>query len=90
MPETLLRTSILDHLCSPLCDVVLLDHSASGQETLEYVEHANLFIVPWTTSGVGTAVTLSLLICYGSDCSRTAPRHQGMRGGAWPAILPGF
>jgi LuxR family maltose regulon positive regulatory protein len=46
MPETLLRTSILDHLCSPLCDVVLLDHSASGQETLEYVEHANLFIVP--------------------------------------------
>src|SRR5262245_11203617 len=42
----LLRTSILDRLCSPLCDDVLLDASASGQETLEYLEHANLFIVP--------------------------------------------
>jgi LuxR family maltose regulon positive regulatory protein len=42
----LLRTSILDRLCGPLCDAVLLDLSASGQETLEYLEHANLFIVP--------------------------------------------
>ncbi len=42
----LLRTSILDHLCGPLCDAVLLDPSAFGQETLEYIEHANLFIVP--------------------------------------------
>ena len=30
----------------PLCDAVLLAPSASGQETLEYLEHANLFIVP--------------------------------------------
>ena len=42
----LLRMSILDRLCGPLCDAVLLDPSASGQETLEYLEHANLFIVP--------------------------------------------
>ncbi len=42
----LLRTSILDRLCGPLCDAVLLDPSASGQETLEYLECANLFIVP--------------------------------------------
>ncbi len=73
----LLRTSILDRLCGPLCDAVLssgaplrlqeqgsagefspspllprtsaplhLDSSASGQETLEYLEHANLFIIP--------------------------------------------
>src|SRR5438874_4914579 len=42
----LLRTSILDRLCGPLCDAVLLGHSASGQETLEYLEQANLFIVP--------------------------------------------
>jgi LuxR family transcriptional regulator, maltose regulon positive regulatory protein len=42
----LLRTSILDHLCGPLCDAVLLDPSASGQETLEYIEHANLFLIP--------------------------------------------
>ena len=42
----LLRTSILSRLCGPLCDAVLLDPSVSGQETLEYLEHANLFIVP--------------------------------------------
>ena len=42
----LLRTSILDRLCGPLCDAVLLDLSASGQGTLEYLERANLFIVP--------------------------------------------
>jgi len=42
----LLRTSILDRLCGPLCDAVLRNHSPSGQETLEYLEHANLFIVP--------------------------------------------
>src|SRR3990172_10897793 len=42
----LLRTSILDRMCGPLCEAVLLDASASGQETLEYLERANLFIVP--------------------------------------------
>ena len=46
----LLRTSILDRLCGPLCEAVLLDPSSSGQQTagqttLEYLEHANLFIV---------------------------------------------
>ena len=42
----LLRTSILDRLCGPLCDAILLDPSSSGQATLEYLERANLFIVP--------------------------------------------
>ena len=54
----LLRTSILDRLCGPLCDAVLLGDAnwhptpsasgqeTAGQETLEYLEHANLFIVP--------------------------------------------
>lgn len=42
----LLNTSILDRMCGPLCDAVLLDTSASGQETLEYLERANLFTVP--------------------------------------------
>ena len=40
----LLHTSILDRLCGPLCDAVL-SPSTSGQATLEYLEHANLFIV---------------------------------------------
>src|SRR5690606_2319174 len=42
----LLRTSILERLCGPLCDAVLGDASDSGQATLTYLEHANLFIVP--------------------------------------------
>lgn len=41
----LLRTSILDRLCGPLCDAVL-DSVDSSEETLSYLEHANLFIVP--------------------------------------------
>jgi LuxR family maltose regulon positive regulatory protein len=42
----LLRTSILDRLCGFLCDAVLLDESDSGQATLEYLEQANLFLIP--------------------------------------------
>lgn len=50
----LLRTSILDRMCGPLCDAVLPGPSDSGQETLdtpgqgtlERLERANLFIVP--------------------------------------------
>ena len=42
----LLHTAILDRLCGPLCEAVLLTPAASGQATLEYLERANLFIVP--------------------------------------------
>jgi LuxR family transcriptional regulator, maltose regulon positive regulatory protein len=40
----LLRTSILDRFCGPLCDA--LTEGESGQRTLEYLERANLFLVP--------------------------------------------
>ena len=42
----LLQTSILEQMCGSLCDAVLLNSSAIGQETLEYLERANLFITP--------------------------------------------
>ena len=42
----LLRTSILERMCGPLCEAVLHTPAGSGQATLEYLEHANLFIVP--------------------------------------------
>lgn len=49
-PETiqnfLLCTSLFDRLCGSLCDAVLPDASASGQATLEYLERANLFVIP--------------------------------------------
>ena len=41
----LLQTSILERMCGSLCDAVLLNSSITGQETLEYLERANLFIV---------------------------------------------
>ncbi len=42
----LLRTSILERMCAPLCEAVLRASAPSGQATLEYLEQANLFIVP--------------------------------------------
>lgn len=42
----LLRTSILDRLCGPLCDAVTLTSTPTGQATLEHLERANLFTVP--------------------------------------------
>jgi len=42
----LLRTAILDRLCGPLCEAVVGDRAGSGQATLEYLDQANLFLVP--------------------------------------------
>ncbi len=42
----LLRTSVLDRLCGPLCDAVVDDPSTPGRETLELLERSNLFVVP--------------------------------------------
>ena len=42
----LLRTSILDRMCGPLCEAVLRAPAGSGKETLQTFERANLFIVP--------------------------------------------
>jgi LuxR family transcriptional regulator, maltose regulon positive regulatory protein len=44
----LLQTSILERLCGSLGDAVLGEPagSGSGQATLEYLEHANLFLIP--------------------------------------------
>ncbi|MEI6450076.1 MAG: AAA family ATPase, partial [Actinomycetes bacterium] len=42
----LLRTSVLDRLCGPLCDAVLSSPTGSGDETLQAIERANLFIIP--------------------------------------------
>lgn len=40
----LLRTSVLDRMCGPLCDAVV--QGSGGQDTLAQLEQANLFIVP--------------------------------------------
>ncbi len=43
----LLQTCVLDRLCGPLCDAVLIERTAAGsQATLEMLEQANLFTIP--------------------------------------------
>jgi LuxR family maltose regulon positive regulatory protein len=53
--DFLLRTSVLDRLSGPLCDYLLgaelhagdeQDEPPSAQQTLEYLEQANLFLLP--------------------------------------------
>ncbi len=41
----LLRTSILERMCAPLCEAVVQEPTVRGQDTLEYLERANLFSV---------------------------------------------
>ena len=40
----LLKTSVLDRVCAPLCNTVT--GGTDGQTTLERLEHANLFVIP--------------------------------------------
>lgn len=42
----LLYTSILDRFCGELCEALIPDLPVSGQEMLEYLEKANLFLIP--------------------------------------------
>lgn len=42
----LLKTSLLDHLCGPLCAAVVGMERSACQELLEHLERANLFMVP--------------------------------------------
>ena len=46
MQSFLLRTSILERLCGPLCDAVLNDSTMHGQQMLEHLEYRNLFVNP--------------------------------------------
>lgn len=42
----LLRTSILERMCAPLCEAVVGEGAADGQAMLALLERANLFLVP--------------------------------------------
>ncbi|NMB89523.1 MAG: LuxR family transcriptional regulator, partial [Chloroflexi bacterium] len=42
----LLCTSVLERMCAALCDAVLCSPAISGQAALQYLEQANLFIMP--------------------------------------------
>lgn len=42
----LMVTSILDRMCGSLCEALLNSDDLPGQETLQYLEQLNLFIIP--------------------------------------------
>jgi len=42
----LLRTSILNRMCAPLCEAVVGDATTDAQATLAWLERANLFLTP--------------------------------------------
>ncbi|MBI4927034.1 MAG: hypothetical protein HY835_04660, partial [Anaerolineae bacterium] len=44
--DFLIRTSILEQLCPPLCDALLLDGGVDAQSALQHLESSNLFVVP--------------------------------------------
>lgn len=46
LQQFLLRTSVFDRLCGPLCDAILATPAGTGQATLEAIERANLFLIP--------------------------------------------
>ncbi len=52
----------------PFCSTPLLP----GKKPWNFSNAPTCSSSPWTTSGVGTAITISLLTCCGSDCSRAA------------------
>ncbi len=68
----LLHTCILERLSGPLCDAVT-GHEGS-QAMLEALDRANLFVVPSTTSGAGTATTTCLPRCCAATCNRQSLR----------------
>ena len=97
----LLRTSILERMCAPLCDAVLnwnsevraLPRQAHRNQS-RHRQCWNSWSAPtcssfrWTTSGAGTAITISSPICCGSDCTRAAPRPLAEAGkAAWPNYI---
>jgi LuxR family transcriptional regulator, maltose regulon positive regulatory protein len=46
--DFLIKTSFLDQLSSPLCEAVtgMADHMSSGEPILDWLDHADLFVVP--------------------------------------------
>ena len=72
----MLRTSVLERLCVPLCDAVL--GGSGSAAALESLARSNLFLRRSTTSAAGSAST----ICSPSSC---ASSWSGASPRPWPA-----
>jgi hypothetical protein len=94
----LLRTSILDRMCGPLCDAVIgnmvIRDSLPGtrEEAGSFLpESRNISntptcsLFPWITSGVGTAIIIFLSIYYASDWGRISHLEKSPNCTSTPA-----
>ena len=81
----LLRTSILDRMCGPLCDAVLVLLLLPGRKPWNISNAPTCSLSLWITSGVGTAITISLPNCCGSGCTKA--HLQGMKREVWPNTI---
>lgn len=63
----LLETSVLERLCGPVCDAVT--RRTDGRETLERLDAAGLFLIPWTKNAGGGATISCSPTCCGFACS---------------------
>ena len=84
----LLRTSILNRLCGPLCDAVLLTiQSAPGRQPWSTSSTPTCSLFPWITSGAGTAIIISLAISSASvwdkACSPAEIAEYHLRASLW-------
>jgi ATP/maltotriose-dependent transcriptional regulator MalT len=91
----LAATAVLDRLCAPLCDAVVGDDAGDGQELLEELDRANLFLVPlddervWYRYHHLFADMLRARLVRGTAPAETAALHR--RASTWFArqqLLP--
>ncbi len=69
-PDTrsfLLETSVLDRMTGPLCDAIT--GRQDGQEMVERLDKANMFLISLMTSVSGTATITYFRLCWLVDCS---------------------
>jgi LuxR family maltose regulon positive regulatory protein len=69
----LLRTSILERMCAPLCEAVVGDGPDRRPGNTGGSNAPTSFSCRWTTSGAGIAITTSLATCCASGCKHPSP-----------------
>ena len=81
----LLRTSILERLCGPLCDAVLADPAVSGRTCWPSSNAPTCSSSRSTGSGAGTATTTSPPSCCANGWPRARIARRSPRSSAGPA-----
>lgn len=71
----LLRTSVLERMCGPLCDSIL-GESSGGEAILRRLEQANLFVVPLDEQGIWYRYHHLFRAFLRTGLTKTEPDHE--------------